>query len=97
MIIYYLNYVHKTLWPGGVFRSTNQPSRNGKESFKESASQKLISFIPEILGGFVGRQNATRGALRIHSLAQNPILNRHFMYSLFDILIEELFPEIRNT
>ncbi|KAL7748751.1 tRNA (guanine-N(7)-)-methyltransferase (tRNA(m7G46)-methyltransferase) [Sorochytrium milnesiophthora] len=88
----YLQTLRAALWPGGELKKAGVPKTDQeKAQISDDARRKLVTLIPEVLGPFVGRGNARKGANRIHSLLQNQILNRHLLYSLLDILVEELF------
>ncbi len=47
-----------------------------------------------MLGGIVGRKNAKRGTMHLFNSFQNLRLNQHLIYTIFDEIIVELFPEI---
>ncbi|KAG2227701.1 hypothetical protein INT45_004743, partial [Circinella minor] len=95
MIVFYLRKVTDSLWPDGQTLTFKEPRRpDEKLHTKEAANRKLSTWLPDLLGQMVGRQNARRGARRLFSVLQNKRLNQDLAYTLFDEIISALFPEI---
>ncbi|KAI3475140.1 hypothetical protein L1887_63501 [Cichorium endivia] len=88
------NYVatfKASLWPKGVLKEPTPPRTAAeKDALRENANSKLASLIPELAANFVGRENARKGTRRVFSALQNKRLNKHLVYSLFDIVVDEL-------
>ncbi len=88
------NYVatfKASLWPKGVLKQPTPPRTAAeKDALRENANSKLASLIPELAANFVGRENARKGTRRVFSALQNKRLNKHLVYSLFDIVVDEL-------
>lgn len=82
-------------WPNGQWaqpaaaRTEEQKTRS-----KFEASGKLNTLLPDLFSGIVGRQNAKRGASKLHLLFQNQRLNQHLMYKILDELLTALFPKL---
>ncbi|KAI9184067.1 tRNA (guanine-N(7)-)-methyltransferase (tRNA(m7G46)-methyltransferase) [Blastocladiella emersonii ATCC 22665] len=91
MVAGYVSSLDALLWPGGKWNTEwPAPTAAERERVKVSAKQTLLTLVPELLGGVVGRQNATRAATRVTSLLQNQLLNRHLLYTTLDALVEAL-------
>ncbi|KAI9266849.1 PXA domain-containing protein [Phascolomyces articulosus] len=98
MIVFYLRKVTDSLWPDGQTLTFKEPRRpEEKQHTKEAANRKLSTWLPDLLGQMVGRQNARRGARRLFSVLQNKRLNQDLAYTLFDEIISALFPEIDTS
>ncbi|KAL0074151.1 PXA domain-containing protein [Phycomyces blakesleeanus] len=87
-----------TLWPEGASLSFKPPRRpEEKQHTREEANRKLSTWLPDLLGSMVGRQNSRRGARRLFSVLQNKRLNQDLVYTLFDEILYELFPEVGDN
>ncbi|KAJ3275962.1 Intermediate filament protein [Terramyces sp. JEL0728] len=86
--------VRDTYWPNGkLAESFTARTQSQRIATMTDTSQKISILFPELFGGMVGRQNARRGASRWHLLFQNPRLNQHLMYKIFDEILSALFPK----
>ncbi|KAI8140894.1 PXA domain-containing protein [Fennellomyces sp. T-0311] len=95
MIVFYLRKVTDSLWPDGQTLTFKEPRRpDEKQQTKEAANRKLSTWLPDLIGQMVGRQNARRGARRLFSVLQNKRLNQDLVYTLFDEIVSALFPEV---
>lgn len=47
-------------------------------------------YFTEIAANMIGRQNARKGVRCIFAMLQNQRLNKHLLYTLLDLLVEEL-------
>ena len=83
-------------WPGGGALTTNAIPRTEKEKLKTKlkASVLLMSVFTDFSGSVLGQANANIGARRVFATFQNSKLNSHLLYTLFDELVCQLFPEI---
>ncbi|GAC95253.1 possible intermediate filament protein [Pseudozyma hubeiensis SY62] len=80
-----------SLWPNGVLKEPTPPrTRAEKDALRENANSKLASLIPELAANFVGRENARKGTRRVFAALQNKRLNKHLIYSLLDVVVEEV-------
>ncbi|OAD70327.1 hypothetical protein PHYBLDRAFT_86166, partial [Phycomyces blakesleeanus NRRL 1555(-)] len=92
MILFYFRRLTDTLWPEGASLSFKPPRRpEEKQHTREEANRKLSTWLPDLLGSMVGRQNSRRGARRLFSVLQNKRLNQDLVYTLFDEILYELF------
>lgn len=62
---------------------TNQPTKEELLKRHQLASSRLASI--------------NKNSVKILSFLQNPVLNKHLVYCLFDIIAVELFPEFNQT
>jgi hypothetical protein len=77
--------VKDTYWPNDVFSNGVKPrTTDEKLKTKFEANRKIMTLIPDLFGGLVGRQNARKGAMRFSTMFQNQRLNAHLMYKIFD-------------
>lgn len=97
MLHYYFSALLKSYWPGGVLASA-YPVRSDdmKEMTTNAAKALLVDNIPEVFCNLVGAQTAKHGVLKIFNALQNPTYNKQLFYELLEILMVELFPEIRQ-
>ncbi|KAI8640059.1 PXA domain-containing protein [Parasitella parasitica] len=97
MIVFYFNKITNSLWPNGdslTFKEARKPE--DKVQTREEANRKLSTWLPDLLGNMVGRQNARKGARRLFTVLQNKRLNQDLVYTLLDEFIYALFPEITD-
>ena len=97
MLHYYATNLLKSFWPGGVL-NTKYPERNDdeKEMTMNAAKSLMMDNIPELLCNLVGSQTARHGGIKIFENIQNPIYNKQLFYDLLEIMMLEIFPEIKN-
>ncbi|OBZ84694.1 Sorting nexin-12 [Choanephora cucurbitarum] len=96
MIVFYVHKLTDSLWPNGgplTFKEPRKPEE--KLLTKEEANRKLSTWLPDVLGNMVGRQNARKGARRLFTVLQNKRLNQDLVYTLLDEIIYALFPELK--
>ncbi|OAD03543.1 hypothetical protein MUCCIDRAFT_143777 [Mucor lusitanicus CBS 277.49] len=97
MVVFYFNKITSSLWPNGgplAFKEARKPEE--KIQTREEANRKLSTWLPDLLGNMVGRQNARKGARRLFTVLQNKRLNQDLIYTLLDEVIYALFPEITD-
>ncbi|CEP07570.1 hypothetical protein [Parasitella parasitica] len=97
MIAFYFNKITNSLWPNGgplTFKEARKPEE--KTQTREEANRKLSTWLPDLLGNMVGRQNARKGARRLFTVLQNKRLNQDLIYTLLDEFIYAIFPEIAD-
>ncbi|KAL7333668.1 tRNA (guanine-N(7)-)-methyltransferase (tRNA(m7G46)-methyltransferase) [Mucor circinelloides] len=97
MVVFYFTKITSSLWPDGgplKFKEARKPEE--KIHTREEANRKLSTWLPDLLGNMVGRQNARKGARRLFTVLQNKRLNQDLIYTLLDEIIYALFPEITD-
>ncbi|ORX44583.1 hypothetical protein DM01DRAFT_1340339 [Hesseltinella vesiculosa] len=95
MLLFYMQKITDSMWPNGAkWQSKLARMPEHKLHTKDEANRKLSTWLPDMLGGMVGRQNARRGARRLFNVLQNQRLNQHLVYVLLDEVISALFPDV---
>ncbi|SNX85052.1 uncharacterized protein MEPE_03761 [Melanopsichium pennsylvanicum] len=90
-VVGYIAAFKGNLWPNGVLKEPTTPRTPAeKDALRENANSKLASLIPELAANFVGRENARKGTRRVFAALQNKRLNKHLMYGLLDVVVDEL-------
>lgn len=97
MLHYYISVVLKSWWPGGVLNEL--PSNRNiqdKEHTAVIAREQLTESIVRSLSSLVGADAAACGSDKLFYALQNPIHNKQLFYDLFEVVILEIFPEIKR-
>lgn len=97
MLHHYASTALKSFWPGGILASA-YPARTEdmQEMTANAAKSLLMDNIPELLCNLVGAQTAKHGAMKVFDALQDAKRNKKLFYELIEILMLELFPEIRQ-
>jgi sorting nexin-25 len=95
---HYLSSLLKTLWPANDEDEKGNPERTDdmKEMTAHAAKSLIIDNIPDILSNLVGAQNAKNGSVKLFEILQNETYNKQLIYDLLEVLLVEIFPEIKN-
>lgn len=96
---HYLSSLLKTLWPvNDVEEEKPIPERTDdmKEMTAHAAKTLIVDNIPDILCHLVGAQNAKNGSTKLFEVLQNETYNKQLIYDLLEVLLVEIFPEIKN-
>lgn len=96
---HYLSSLLKTLWPVNDAEDEKPiPERTDdmKEMTALAAKSLVIDNIPDILQHLVGAQNARNGSIKLFEVLQNETYNKQLIYDLLEVLLVEIFPEIKN-
>lgn len=96
---HYLSSLLKTLWPvNDVEEEKPIPERTDdmKEMTAHAAKSLIVDNIPDILCHLVGAQNAKNGSTKLFEVLQNETYNKQLIYDLLEVLLVEIFPEIKN-
>jgi len=92
----HINLIKDTMWPGGQRRQSKPRTAHEKSKSRTEASLMLATLIPELAGSVVGRANAQAASRRIFATFNNPRLNSHLAFTLFDELIDILFGNVHT-
>ncbi|XP_020647595.3 sorting nexin-19 isoform X1 [Pogona vitticeps] len=93
--VQYLRLLQESIWPGGVLPVVPKPHRTEeqKAATERQALQLLMGILPELVLEILGTSKCRQSwSLALESM-QHPIINRHMVYCLADILLEFLIPE----
>ncbi|XP_043935406.1 sorting nexin-19-like [Protopterus annectens] len=93
--ILYLQDLQEAIWPGGSLPAQPKPVRTQEQ--KEKAHEQALQCLMEIVPGWITKvfcadKCRQTSELILQSL-QDPVINRHLVYCLWDILLEFLIPE----
>jgi sorting nexin-25 len=89
----------KTFWPTDddeVAKEVPERTDDMKEMTAHAARSLIIDNIPDILCSLVGQQNAKNGLLKMFEVLQNETYNKQLIYDLLEVLLVEVFPEIKS-
>jgi sorting nexin-25 len=90
--LYMLENIKNTYWINGTFQTVwPERTEDSKTKTYQSVSVK-IRYLARQLSGFLGKQNAANGTMKLLHIFQNQRLNRHLLYTIFDELLYALFP-----
>lgn len=96
-IVTYIDLVRDNIWPNGQKKTVRPPPRtvDEKQSSKRDADL-LLHQLFESSGKVVGRSSSRYAAKNLFGLCQNEILNYHLVFSILDVILDELFPELNS-
>ncbi|XP_029026278.1 sorting nexin-19 isoform X2 [Betta splendens] len=94
--VVYLQVIQEAVWPGGVLRMKPQLERSQqqKDATRQHALHCLMRFLPDLVLDMLGSDNYKRSWQTVLESLQNPYINRHLIYCIFDLLLEFIVPEI---
>jgi hypothetical protein len=83
------------LWPKGVF-FTPAPLRTLVEqrNTRNEVRDKLSTSIPKAIVSLLGARNSKYANIKIFEFLQSPTLVRNLAYTIIDLLLLKLFPDI---
>ncbi|NXC91575.1 SNX19 protein, partial [Cercotrichas coryphoeus] len=90
--VQYLQLLQESIWPGGVLPAVPKPPRTEeqKKATAEQALQSLMGILPNVIQEILGTSKCRMSwNLVLESLSQ-PVINRHLVFCLLDILLEFL-------
>ncbi|XP_074972586.1 sorting nexin-19 isoform X1 [Phalacrocorax aristotelis] len=90
--VQYLQLLQESIWPGGVLPAVPKPARTEeqKKAAAEQALQSLMEILPNVIQEILGTSKCRMSwKLVLESLGQ-PVINRHLVFCLLDILLEFL-------
>uniref|UniRef100_A0A8C5TKV5 Sorting nexin-19 n=1 Tax=Malurus cyaneus samueli TaxID=2593467 RepID=A0A8C5TKV5_9PASS len=90
--VQYLQLLQESIWPGGVLPAVPKPPRTEeqKRATAEQALQSLMGILPSVIQEILGTSKCQMSwNLVLESLSQ-PVINRHLVFCLLDILLEFL-------
>ncbi|XP_072942147.1 sorting nexin-25 [Epargyreus clarus] len=97
MLHYYISLMLKSWWPGGVLsESTSNRNVRDKEHTRTLAQAQLGESVAGALASLVGAHAAARGAHKLFHTLQNTTQNKHLFYDIFEVVLLEVFPELKR-
>uniref|UniRef100_A0A3Q2Y280 Sorting nexin 19 n=1 Tax=Hippocampus comes TaxID=109280 RepID=A0A3Q2Y280_HIPCM len=94
--VHYLQVIQESVWPGGVLPTSPQIERSQqqKDNTKKQALHCLMSLLPDVVTDFLSSEKYKLSWEIVLDSFQNPYINRHLVYSICDLLLEFLVPEL---
>ncbi|XP_022243695.1 sorting nexin-14-like [Limulus polyphemus] len=79
-----------------LFFDTSPPRTDEQKAERAKiALQQATEFFTDHFGWLTGEQCLEEGTKLLFTYLQNPILNKHLSYVLLDVVVQEIFPELR--
>ncbi|KAK2881203.1 hypothetical protein Q8A67_018471 [Cirrhinus molitorella] len=93
--VIYLQVLQEAIWPGGSLPAQPRPQRSQqqKEESREQALQCLMKLLPDLISDMLGSEKYKISWQTVVDSFQDPTINRHLVYCIWDLLIEFLVPE----
>ena len=97
MLVYYLESFQDVLLKDTTdLKQSSNRSDEEKTRSKELAHNLLQTTLPDFLQEVLGAENARRGLDKLFTALQDPILNKHLLYSVVEQLVITCLPEIKQ-
>ncbi|XP_016304509.1 sorting nexin-19-like isoform X1 [Sinocyclocheilus anshuiensis] len=93
--VIYLRVLQEAIWPGGSLPAQPRPHRSQqqKQESREQALQCLMKLLPDLISDMLGSEKYKISWQMVVDSFQDPTINRHLVYCIWDLLIEFLVPE----
>jgi hypothetical protein len=92
-----IEWMTDLVWPAGVFRTAGAGvSEEQKEETKTAARRLLLDSIPGSLKTLLGSHHCEKAMDRFFHFLQMEPLIQHFAFSVLDMLVLTLFPELKG-
>ncbi|XP_045339443.1 sorting nexin-19 isoform X1 [Leopardus geoffroyi] len=90
--VQYLQLLQESIWPGGVLPKYPRPVRTQEQKVaaEKQALQSLMGILPDIVVEILGVNKCQLSWSLVLESLQQPIINRHLIYCLWDIILEFL-------
>ncbi|XP_052044732.1 sorting nexin-19 [Apodemus sylvaticus] len=88
----YLRLLRESIWPGGVLPKFPRPGRTQaqKAATERQALQSLMGLLPDFLVEILGVNKCRLSWSLVLESFQQPLINRHLIYCLGDVILEFL-------
>ena len=98
MLIFYLETFRDAMWPGGQ-PAPPAPTRSDeqKAATKEEAKKRFLKCSPQALQTILGQRNSQIGFQKIFESLQDARGNKQLFYSLLEVLLYALVPELKKV
>jgi sorting nexin-25 len=95
---HYASSCLKNFWPTDdeTIKSIPERTDDMKEMTAHAARSLIVDNVPDILCSLVGQQNAKNGSIKIFEILQNEAYNKKLVYDLLEVILVEVFPEIKT-
>ncbi|XP_003992629.4 sorting nexin-19 isoform X1 [Felis catus] len=90
--VQYLQLLQESIWPGGVLPKYPRPVRTQEQKVaaEKQALQSLMGILPDIVVEILGMNKCQLSWSLVLESLQQPVINRHLIYCLWDIILEFL-------
>ncbi|XP_067420136.1 sorting nexin-19 [Emydura macquarii macquarii] len=90
--VQYLRLLQESIWPGGILPAVPKPVRTQeqKEAAAQQALQSLMGILPDLILKILGTSRCRLSWNLVLESLHQPIINRHLVYRLLDVLLEFL-------
>uniref|UniRef100_A0A8C8VR29 Sorting nexin-19 n=1 Tax=Pelusios castaneus TaxID=367368 RepID=A0A8C8VR29_9SAUR len=90
--VQYLQLLQESIWPGGVLPAVPKPVRTQeqKDAAAQQALQSLMGILPNFILEILGTSRCQLSWNLVLESLHQPIINRHLVYRLLDVLLEFL-------
>ncbi|XP_037631371.1 sorting nexin-19-like [Sebastes umbrosus] len=94
--VVYLQVIQESVWPGGALPTAPrlERSQQQKDSTRQQALHSLMRLLPDLISDMLGSDKYKLSWQTALDSLQDPYINRHLVYCIFDLLLEFLVPEI---
>ncbi|GCB62123.1 hypothetical protein scyTo_0000010, partial [Scyliorhinus torazame] len=93
--VVYLKLLQEAIWPGGTLPKWPKPVRTQeqKAQTQELAFHCLMKMLPALVPEILGEEGYKKTWQLVLESLQDPMINRHLIYCIWDLLLEFLIPE----
>ncbi|XP_059494897.1 sorting nexin-19 isoform X1 [Stegostoma tigrinum] len=93
--VVYLRLLQEAIWPGGTLPKFPKSVRTQEQKVqtKELAFQCLMKMLPALVPEILGEEGYKKSWQLVLESLQDPMINRHLVYCIWDLLLEFLIPE----
>lgn len=90
--VQYLRLLQESIWPGGVLPKFPRPVRTQEQKLaaEKQALQSLMGVLPDLVVEILGANKCQLSWGLVLESLQQPLINRHLIYCLGDIILEFL-------
>lgn len=90
--VQYLRLLRESIWPGGVLPKSPRPVRTQEQKVatESQALQSLMEVLPDFVVDILGVNKCRLSWILVLESLQQPLINRHLIYCLGDIILEFL-------
>ncbi|XP_070685169.1 sorting nexin-19 [Pempheris klunzingeri] len=94
--VVYLQVIQEAVWPGGTLPTAPglERSQEQRDSTRQQALHCLMRLLPDLVSDMLGSDKYKLSWQTALDSLQDPYINRHLVYCIFDLLLEFLVPEI---
>ncbi|XP_055987446.1 sorting nexin-19 [Sorex fumeus] len=88
----YLRLIRESIWPGGALPKSPRPARTPaqKQATEKQVLQDFMGLVPDLVVRLLGREKWELSWSLVLNSLQQPLINRHLVFCLWDIILEIL-------